>query len=437
MSPLVSAVVVILVVTFGLSFLDVTLALTLGGIMLALLFIVPVLFYRAGKPVGVAMTSLRGEYRWQLTAWLQGQAELAVFGALGAFRQKLDDTERQWIAQQKKQARLNAASQALMTLASGLTFIFMLWLAANGIGGDPHPGPYIALFVFISLAAFEALAPVAGAFLHLGQVMSSAERVHQLIEQKPEVTFPAQGPRAEPQAALVAKNLEFTYQDQASPVLNEVSFSVGSGEHVALLGRTGCGKSTLLQLLTRACDPQQGDITLNQRPLSDYDEATLREMMVVVTQRVHIFSATLRDNLKIAAPKADEAHMIDALKRVGLDDLLDQEGLNGWLGEGGRPLSGGERRRIGLARALLHSAPLILLDEPTEGLDAETEKQILLTLREHSQGKTVILVTHRLADLHHMDRIYVMDEGRIIEQGSHDALLAQQGQYYRFHQRAE
>lgn len=160
-------------------------------------------------------------------------------------------------------------------------------------------------------------------------------------------------------------------------------------------------------------------------------------MMVVVTQRVHIFSATLRDNLKIAAPKADEAHMIDALKRVGLDDLLDQEGLNGWLGEGGRPLSGGERRRIGLARALLHSAPLILLDEPTEGLDAETEKQILLTLREHSQGKTVILVTHRLADLHHMDRIYVMDEGRIIEQGSHDALLAQQGQYYRFHQRAE
>ena len=434
-SPLVSAIVVIMVVTFGLSWLDVSLAFTLGLIMLVLLFTIPTIFYRAGKPIGADLTALRSDYRGQLTSWLQGQSELVIFGALTAFRQKLDVIELRWLERQKQQASLAGSSQSLMIVASGLTFVLILWMAADGIGDNPQPGAFIALFVFISLAAFEALAPVAGAFQHLGQVMASAERVNQLIEQKPEVTFPHHQTALTEQATLSLDNVSFTYEKQPFPAIKNVSLNLQSGEHIALLGRTGCGKSTLLQLLTRAWDPQQGTIRLNDRPLADYDEATLREMMVVVTQRVHIFSATLRDNLLLAAPDASDEQLTSALIKVGLDALLEQDGLNAWIGEGGRQISGGEQRRIGLARALLHKAPLILLDEPTEGLDANTEHQILTLLKEHCQHKSVILITHRLSGLERMNRIYVMDAGQIIEQGTHQTLLEQQGQYYRFHQR--
>jgi len=203
---------------------------------------------------------------------------------------------------------------------------------------------------------------------------------------------------------------------------------------VALLGRTGCGKSTLLQLLTRAWDPQQGEITLAGLPLTQYSESALRASMSVVPQRVHLFSATLRDNLLLAAPQASDARLASTLTQVGLEKLLEDGGLNSWLGEGGRQLSGGELRRLAIARALLHDAPLMLLDEPTEGLDAGTEQQILSLLDTVTANKTVLMITHRLRGLADFNRIVVMDNGQIIESGNHDELMAKQGRYYQFRQ---
>ena len=434
-SPLVSAAVVIVVVTFGLSFVDQTLALILGGILLLLLVLVPPLFYAAGKPIGGELTALRSQYRTGLTAWLQGQAELVVFGAVNDFRRTLDRTEQRWQRRQWQQASLGGIAQALMILAGGLTVTLLLWLTAAGVGGNVQPGALIALFVFAGLASFEALMPVAAAFQHLGQVIASATRVKQLLDQQPTVAFPAAGPTAAAAAALQLRHVDFTYPGQPQPVLHHIELEIAAGEHIALLGRTGCGKSTLLQLLTRAWDADGGEILLNGEPLARYDESTLRAMTTVVSQRVHIFSDTLRENLRLAAPDADDAALQQALSQVGLDKLLENEGLNAWLGEGGRQLSGGEQRRLGIARALLHSAPLWLLDEPTEGLDAETEQQILALLRQHCQGKTLILVTHRLYGLEHMDRICVMDGGQIVEQGDHATLLRQRGRYARFRQR--
>ncbi|MHC5175277.1 heme ABC transporter ATP-binding protein/permease CydC [Serratia rhizosphaerae] len=435
MSPLISAAVVIVVVTFGLSFVDQTLALILGGILLLLLLLVPPLFYSAGKPIGSELTALRSQYRTGLTAWLQGQAELVVFGAVNDFRHALDQIEQRWQRRQWQQASLGGMAQALMILAGGLTVTLLLWLTAGGVGGNSQPGALIALFVFAGLASFEALMPVAAAFQHLGQVIASATRVKQLIEQQPTVDFPVAGPATAASATLQLRHIDFTYPGQPQPVLQNVELEVAAGEHIALLGRTGCGKSTLLQLLTRAWDADGGDILLNGEPLARYDESTLRAMTTVVSQRVHVFSDTLRENLRLAAPEADDETLQQALSQVGLDKLLENEGLNAWLGEGGRQLSGGEQRRLGIARALLHSAPLWLLDEPTEGLDAETEQQILALLRQHCQGKTLILVTHRLYGLEHMDRICVMDGGRIVEQGDHATLLRQRGRYAQFRQR--
>ncbi len=435
-SPLVSALVVIILVTFGLSFLDVKLALTLGAIMLVLMLLLPVIFYRAGKPAGRELTALRSNYRMQLTSWLQGQSELVVFGAQSRFRQQLNDIEQRWMLRQQQQAKLTGLSQAMVIAAAGLTVTLMLWLAAGGINQFPQPGALIALFVFTPLAAFEALGPVAAAFQHLGQVIASAQRVSQIIDQPAEVTFPSQGPLAGERVSLSLKNVNFTYPGQPLPVLKNINLDVRAGEHIALLGQTGCGKSTLLQLLTRAWDISSGTLEINGHPVADYDEATLRNMITVVSQRAHVFNTTLRENLRMASPQSTDEQIADALKQVDLHVLLENEGLNAWLGEGGRQLSGGEQRRIGLARALLHDAPLWLLDEPTEGLDAETEQHILALLHKHCQNKTLLLVTHRLHGLEALDRICVMEEGQIVEQGDHQTLAAAQSRYARFLARA-
>ena len=433
-SPLAGALVVILVVAVGLSVLDVTLALTLGGIMLLTVLLLPPLFYRAGKSTGEALTALRAQYRQQLTAWLIGHAELTIFNAASRYRDALDSTESEWQEAQRRQAGLTAISQAVMMLISGMTVVLMLWMAAGGVGGNTAPGALIALFVFCALAAFEALAPVTGAFQHLGQVIASALRVTQLTEQQPDVTFSDATMSAPEQAAVTFDKVSFRYSQQAQPALNQVSLTIQGGERVALLGRTGCGKSTLLQLLTRTWDPQQGEITLAGLPLTQYSESALRASMSVVPQRVHLFSATLRDNLLLAAPQASDARLASTLTQVGLEKLLEDGGLNSWLGEGGRQLSGGELRRLAIARALLHDAPLMLLDEPTEGLDAGTEQQILSLLDTVTANKTVLMITHRLRGLADFNRIVVMDNGQIIESGNHDELMAKQGRYYQFRQ---
>jgi ATP-binding cassette subfamily C protein CydC len=434
-SPMVGALVVIVVVTLGLSLLDASIALVLGGIMLLTLCLLPPLFYRAGKPTGENLTRLRGEYRQQLTGWLQGQAELTIFGASRRYRARMENTELNWHEAQRKQSELTALSQALMLLIGGIAVMAMLWLASGGVGDNTQPGPLIALFVFCALAAFEALAPVTGAFQHLGQVVASALRITQITSQQPEVQFSTAATDVPEQLALRLADVSFAYHGQAQPALDNINLTIPAGAHVAVLGRTGCGKSTLLQLLTRAWDPAQGQILFNDMPLKEMSEPALRKTVSVVPQRVHLFSATLRDNLLLAAPGTADDELRAMLEKVGLHKLLDDEGLNSWLGEGGRQLSGGELRRLAIARALLHNAPLMLLDEPTEGLDATTERQILDLLEKEMQGKTVLMVTHRLRGLADFDQIIVMDNGQIIEQGSHAELLAKQGRYYQFKQR--
>lgn len=261
-----------------------------------------------------------------------------------------------------------------MLLIGALAVILMLWMASGGVGGNAQPGALIALFVFCALAAFEALAPVTGAFQHLGQVIASAVRISDLTDQKPEVTFPDTQTRVADRVSLTLRDVQFTYPEQSQQALKGISLQVNAGEHIAILGRTGCGKSTLLQLLTRAWDPQQGEILLNDSPIASLNEAALRQTISVVPQRVHLFSATLRDNLLLASPGSSDEALSEILRRVGLEKLLEDAGLNSWLGEGGRQLSGGELRRLAIARALLHDAPLVLLDEPTRRLRCHNRK---------------------------------------------------------------
>lgn len=433
-SPLTSAAVVILVVTYGLSWLNLSLALILGGVVLLLLLLMPPVFYHTGKPIGKQLSKLRSQYRIELTSWLQGQAELQIFGSVNEFRNRLNVIEHHWQHYQWQQVSLGGLAQAFIILASGLTLILLLWLA-TGISNNSQLSASIVLFVFSTLSVFEAMIPVVVSFQHLGYIIASARRIKKIIDHQPEVIFPVVGPAAIDQAELILEQLTFTYPGQLFPVLSNLSLKVVAGEHIALLGRAGCGKSTLLQLLTRAWNADNGKIFLNGQLLQKYDESTLRKMTSVVSQRVHIFSNTLRENLLLAEPSANDTRLAEVLQLVGLINLLENEGLCAWLGDGGRQLSGGEQRRLGIARALLHSAPLLLLDEPTEGLDAKTEQQILELLRHYCQDKTLIMVTHRPYGLEKFDRICVIDNGQIVEQGTPDFLLDQKGYYNRLYRR--
>jgi len=435
-SPLVGAALVIIVVTCGLAWLDVPLALLLGGIMLLTLLVIPPLFWRLGISAGQHISQRQANWRLQLTQWITGLAELRIYGAAATWRSKLDAEEVEWQQAQQRQHRLQAFAQSLLMLISGATVVLLLWISASGVGENTSPGALIALFVFCGLAAFEALAPVAGAFLPLAQVTGAARRVRELVEQEPQIRFPETSVPSSAGFSLKLENIVFSYPQRPESVLNHLSLTIQSGEHLALLGPTGCGKSSLLALITRGWEAQEGEIELNNIPLAAWDEASLRQRISVVTQRVHLFSQTLRDNLLLANPAASDGQLNDALHQVGLSHLVDHdEGLNAWMGEGGRPLSGGELRRLAIARALLHNGDLWLLDEPTEGLDATTEQQILALLQQVAHGKTLIMVTHRLSGLSAMDRICVMDQGQIIESGSHDELISKEGRYWRFHQR--
>lgn len=433
-SPLISAVVVITAVTFALSFLDSQLALTLGSIMLLTLLLLPPWFYQVGRPSGEAITRLRGHYRLQLINWLQGYAELKIYGSSRTWREQLDHTEQQWQQAQRRQANLQGLSQAVVLLISGVTVTLLLWMSAMSIGTFTKPGALIALVVFCALAAFEALAPIAGAFQHLGQVVTAAQRVKQIIDPPAAVTFDTQPMMAGDGGCAVIELCEVGFQYPAAPVptINTLSLTIAAGEKIALLGHSGCGKSTLLQLLTRAWDTPIGTISLKGIPIKQWDEPALRANISVVSQRVHLFSQTLRDNLLLAAPECDDKALEAVLQQVGLEKLLIKEGLDAWMGEGGRQLSGGELRRLAIARALLHNGDLLLLDEPTEGLDAETERQMLELLWQTGHNKTLVMVTHRLQGIERFDRICVMDQGTILEQGHHQDLMAMKGRYWHF-----
>ncbi|GAB6263190.1 heme ABC transporter ATP-binding protein/permease CydC [Photobacterium sp. R1] len=433
-SPLVIGVIALLAISGFLAWFDPTLGLVLGSILLTLMFTLPVIFYKLGQKHGETLTLAKAGFRIRLLDWIQGQAELLLFNAEPGYREQTLNEQKSLLLAQRRMAGLTGMASAMLMLATGWTLVLMLWLAADGVGGTT-PDPMIALAAFATMASFELMMPVAGAFQYLGQTLTSARRLNEIIHAEPDTPFDPNGHQANVKGDIRVEGIHFTYHGSEKSVLNQVSFTMKAGEKLALLGRTGCGKSTLLQLLTRNWDPQQGQILLDNVPLAQWQEASLRNAISVVSQRVDIFNGTVRENLLLAKPEANDEELAQTLTQVGLQKLLEGNGLDTWLGDGGRQISGGERRRLGIARALLHDAPVMLLDEPTEGLDRRTEQQILSLLFEHMAEKTVVFITHRLVGLEQMDQVCLMDEGAIIERGNHASLMAQQGRYSELWQR--
>ena len=426
-APFITAIFVILAMCIGLSFVNAPLALGLGASLLLLVFVIPTVFYQLGKKFGDKLVHSRALYRTQFLEFIQAQAELLLFNAEDKLKDNMAKTEANWQADQQKEANLSGFSTALSLFLNGLIIAAMLWFSSQAeFGNDEYRMAFIALFTFAALASFEILMPLGSAFLHIGQVIASAERVTDIIEQQPLVTFNGKAEFDQNATTLIeAKDLSFTYPERQNRALENLNLTIQKGKKVAILGKTGSGKSTFLQLLVRNYDANQGELFLAGKPIADYAEDTLRSQFCFLTQRVHVFSDTLRQNLQFAsAVNISDEKMIEVLNQVGLGKLLEQEqGLDIWLGDGGRPLSGGEQRRLGLARILLNDAPILLLDEPTEGLDRETERQILRLILAHAENKTLIMVTHRLTAIEQFDELCVIDEAKLIEKGTYAELL--------------
>lgn len=435
LAPFFTAVFVIIAITIGLSFINIPLALGLGLFLLILLIIIPTIFYRLGQQFGERLIQARATYRTQFLEFIQAQAELLLFNAEDKLKEKMSVTEKTWQEDQAKEAKLSGFSTALVLFLNGLLISGMLWFASNAdFGTDEYRTAYIALFTFAALAAFEIIMPLGAAFLHIGQVIAAAERVTEIIERKPLAEFNGNEEFETKVRLISANNLSFSYPEQETLVLKNLTLDLEQGQKIAILGKTGSGKSSLLQLLVRNYDANQGELLLAEKPISAYSEETLRRQICFLTQRVHVFSDTLRQNLQFAsADEISDEKMIEVLHQVGLSKLLEQEGkgLNIWLGDGGRPLSGGEQRRLGLARILLNNAPILLLDEPTEGLDRETERQILRLILQHAENKTLIMVTHRLSSIEQFDKICVIDNGRLIEEGDYNSLITKQNGFFK------
>lgn len=426
-APFITAIFVILAMCIGLSFINAPLALGLGVSLLLLVFVIPTVFYQLGKKFGDKLVHSRALYRTQFLEFIQAQAELLLFNAEDKLKDNMAKTEANWQADQQKEANLSGFSTALSLFLNGLIIAAMLWFSSQAeFGNDEYRMAFIALFTFAALASFEILMPLGSAFLHIGQVIASAERVTDIIEQQPLVTFNGKAEFDQNATTLIeTKDLSFTYPERQNRALENLNLTIQKGKKVAILGKTGSGKSTLLQLLVRNYDANQGQLFLAGKPIADYAEDTLRSQFCFLTQRVHVFSDTLRQNLQFAsAVNISDEKMIEVLNQVGLGKLLEQEqGLDIWLGDGGRPLSGGEQRRLGLARILLNDTPILLLDEPTEGLDRETERQILRLILAHAENKTLIMVTHRLTAIEQFDELFVIDEAKLIEKGTYAELL--------------
>ena len=230
--------------------------------------------------------------------------------------------------------------------------------------------------------------------------------------------------------AISFDHVSFSYSTGAQ-ALQDVSLEIAPGSTVALAGRSGSGKSTILNLLLRFYDPSEGTICINGKDLKSFSLEYLQSRIAVVFQDSFLFYGTIMDNIKMARPDADESEVIEAAKAANAHDFITllPDGYQTKIGERGLTLSGGERQRISIARAILKNAPIVLLDEATSSVDAHSEKLIQEALKHLLQGKTTIIVAHRLSTIQNADKIYVMDAGRIVESGRHEELLRKNGIY--------
>jgi ATP-binding cassette subfamily C protein CydC len=379
-----------------------------AGALLCFLLIsgllLPLLARYLAQPHGRAAASLSAELRRVVTDGIDGGDELILLGAVDLHGEKVAALSADLVREQQSLAGKAALISAGSLLSAGAGTVAVLLLAALSVLTGEIEGPHLVMLLLFSAAAFEAAGGMTAAMLSYPAVAESARRIIELADATPCVTDPLT-PAAPPEDyALTCRRVNFSYGEKR--VLDSFNLEILSGSRVALIGRSGCGKSSFAEILLRFRE-YEGSISFGGRELNEYKADDLHSVISALPQQPHLFNSTIRDNITVAKPAASPEEIAAVVHAAALDVWIQSlpDGLDTRVGEGGCEISGGEARRVALARALLKDAPFYILDEPTEGLDTATEQLLLTRLDKFLTGKSLLLITHRPAPLQIVDSV--------------------------------
>ena len=409
-----SATSAVLLVGF-LALFDRAAAVVLALCLLGAGVVLPLLAQRLGRQPGRHAVATRAVLRSTISDTLRGLGELLVDGAAERQTDLIRDLGRSLAGAQRRQALLGIVGTALSGLLANLALWGTLVVAIPAVRAGHLSGPDLAMAALFVLASVEAVGPLPASFQALGETLAAARRIFALVDAEPAVTDPVREAAVPVRFDIRIRDLRMRYAAGASWALDGVDLDVPEGTALGLVGRSGAGKTSVIHVLTRFWDYDEGAVTIGGVPLRALRGETVRGLCSVVAQHTHLFNASVRDNLLLARPGASDDALFAALRDAHLADTIASlpAGLATQVGENGARFSGGEARRLAIARALLKDAPILLLDEPTEGLDAVSERAVLDGLRTLMRGRTTILITHRMQALRDVDAVLALEGGRV------------------------
>jgi len=331
-----------------------------------------------------------------------------------------------------KSVRIRSRTRPILESLGGIAIALVIFYGGSKvISGATTPGTFFS-FITALLMAYQPLKRLANFNINIQDGLAAADRIFNLLDQKPEITdLPNAKEYIHKKGEIEFKKVKFSYGSKTSHALNEINLKIPGGKTVALVGKTGAGKSTILNLIPRFYDTQSGEIIIDKKNIKNYKVHTLRKKMALVSQEVTLFDDTIRANIAYGNPNSTEKQLYEAAKKADAHEFITsfKDGYKSVVGEHGIQLSGGQRQKIAIARAILKNAPILLLDEATSSLDSGSEKDIQKSLKKLMKNKTTLVIAHRLSTILDADLIYVIDNGRVLEKGSHKTLMKNKSLY--------